>query len=113
MIFDLLRGDSPSEHAVALLTVRAHFPLVNIGMAVLARFADIGERRLGVALLALHLFVHAVQRILGLVMVKLKNAAYRAPALGCVAVFTRDVQVTMGAARSLLRNMRGHRGNRV
>jgi hypothetical protein len=59
VIFHLLDGDIPALNGVALRAVRAHFSLVNVGVAILAILADVGEYRLDMALHALHLFVHA------------------------------------------------------
>ena len=52
VLLHLLNRDLPSAHSVALFAVRAHLPLVNVGMAVLAGFADAGKDRLHVALCA-------------------------------------------------------------
>ena len=59
VILHLLDGNIPALNGVALRAVRAHFSLVDVGMAILAILADIGKDGLDVALHALHLLVHA------------------------------------------------------
>ena len=90
MIFHLLDGDIPALNSVALSAVRAHFSLVDVGVAILAILADVGKDWLAVALHALHLFVHAAKRILGLVVIELRHSADGAPTRGVVTVFTRN-----------------------
>ena len=90
VIFDLLHGDIPALNGVTLRTVRAHPPLVHVGMTVLAILADIRENRLHVALRALHFFMHTAQRIPGLVVIEFQVRLDRAPRGHLVAVFARD-----------------------
>ena len=59
VLVNLLYRNLPSFHGVALFTGRAKLPLVDIGMAVGALFAHVGEYRLGVALGATDALVHA------------------------------------------------------
>ena len=86
----LLHGNLPSLHRVTLSTVRAHLSLVHVGMTVLAIFPDVRENRLHVALRALHFFMHAAQRIPGLVVLEFRVRLDRAPRGHPVAVFARD-----------------------
>ena len=88
----LLYGGVPALHCVALRAVRAHLSLVHIGVAVLAVLARVRKNRLHVALRALHFFVHAAQRILGLVVVEFRVRLDRAPRCRGVAIFAREVQ---------------------
>jgi len=90
VILELLDGNIPALDGVTLSTVGAHLPLVNVGVAVLAVFAYIGENGFDVALNALHFFVHAAQGILGLIVVEFGIGADGPPSRGIVAVFTRD-----------------------
>ena len=100
VIFYLLDGDVPALNSVALRAVRAHFSLVNVTVAVLAVFANVCEYRLDVTLHALHFFVHAAKRILGLVVIELRHSADGAPTRGVVAVLTgnrkRSVRTSSG-----------------
>jgi len=73
---------------VALRAVRSHFPLVNVGVTILAGFSDVAENRLGVALDAGHLFVHSAERILGLVVIKFRNWPDGPPTCCRVAILT-------------------------
>jgi hypothetical protein len=52
VLIDLLHPNRPSFDRVALFTVRAELPLVNVGMAVRASLAHVGENRLHVTLRA-------------------------------------------------------------
>lgn len=81
MLLDLRHRHPPAENRVALLAVRSQLPAVNVGVAVLATLPHVGEHRLDVALRAGHRLVHATQRILRLIVVKLRNGANRMP--GC------------------------------
>ena len=81
MLLNLLDRHFPSPDRVALLAIGAQLAPVNIGMAVLAALSDVAEYRLYVTLGALHLLVHAAQRITGLVVIELGNGADRVPAL--------------------------------
>ena len=54
MLVDLLDGNMPPLHAMALLAVRAHLPLVNVSMAVRALRPHIREHHLDVTLCAGH-----------------------------------------------------------
>lgn len=92
MILHLLDGNGPALHRVALGAIGPHFPLVDVFVAVLAVFPNIGENWLYVALRALHLFVHSPQRILGLVVIELRNRADRPPTRCVMTVFARDRQ---------------------
>jgi hypothetical protein len=98
VILDLLHRHVPSLHGMALRAIRAHLPLVDVGVTVLALLADVCKHRLDMALRALHLFVHAAQRILRFVVVKLGYRSDRAPSIGGVAVFTRYLQRPMRAS---------------
>jgi hypothetical protein len=89
MILDLLDCNIPAKHGVTLRAIRPHLPLVNIGVTVLALLAGVSKHRLDVALRAFHFFVHAPQRILRLVVIKLRNRFDRPPSARCVAVLTR------------------------
>jgi len=112
VIFYLLDGDVPALNRVALRAVRAHFSLVNVSVAVLAVFANVCEYRLDVTLHALHFFVHAAKRILGLVVIELRHSADGAPTRGVVAVLAgnrkRSVRTSSGLTLRRVR-LRGSR----
>ena len=100
VIFDLLNGIVPTENRVALRTVRAHFPLVNIGVAILTVLAHVREYRFYVALRALNFLMHAAERISCFIVIKFRNGADGAPASSGVAVLAgngeRSVRTTRG-----------------
>jgi hypothetical protein len=77
----LLRDGSPARHGVTLCAIGAHFPLMNVGVTVLAILAHLGEHRFGMASRAFHLFVHSVQRVVGRIVVKLEDVPNRTPGL--------------------------------
>lgn len=97
VILYLLDGNVPALNGVALGAVRAHLALVNIGVAILTVFPDVGEDRLDVALHALDFFVHPTQGIFGLVVIEFGNGADGLPARSGVAIFARNCQ---GAVRT-------------
>lgn len=90
VILHLLNGDLPALDGVAIRTIRSHFSLVYIGVAILAVLSGIGKNRFHMALRAFHLFVHTPQRILRFVVIELGNGLDGLPGCGRVAVFTRD-----------------------
>jgi len=98
VIFNLLNGIVPTENRVALRAVRAHFPLVNIGVAILTILANVREYRFYVALRAFNFLVHAAQRIPSFIVIKFRDGADGAPARGGVAVLAgngeRSVRTT-------------------
>jgi hypothetical protein len=102
VILDLLRRNLPPKNAVALCTVRAHLPAVDVSVTILAVFSNIRKHRFNVALRALHFFVHPAKRIFRLVVIELRNWTNRAPPRGRVAILTRYGQRAMRAARAFL-----------
>jgi hypothetical protein len=102
VILDLLRRNPPAKNAVALCTVRAHLPAVDVRVAILAVFPGVRKHRFDMALRALHFFVHSAKRIFRLVVIELRDWANRAPSSGRVAILTRYGQSAMRAARAFL-----------
>ncbi len=100
MVLDLLDRDLPPANGVALFARRPKLALVDIGVAIGAPASDITEHQLGMALRTGDVLVHAPQRIPGLIVVKLRNAADGLPCTECVAVLARNVQGSVRAACS-------------
>jgi len=75
---------------------------VHIRVAVSAFVAHVSEDQFRVALGAGNGFMHATQRIAGLVVIKFREAANRRPAVYGVAVLARNRQSTMRAARAVI-----------
>jgi len=92
VLINLLHRDLPSLDGVALFTGRAKLAFVDIGVAVGALLAHVGEHRLGVALGATDSLVHAAQRKSGLVMVELGDTADWLPSVQGVAVLAGNIQ---------------------
>lgn len=84
---------------MALFAIGAELAFVNVGMAVGAFLADVGEDWLQVALGARHALVHATQRVARLRVVKLRDVADRFPSTLCMTILTRNVQRTVRASR--------------
>ena len=110
VILNLLNGIVPTENRVALRAVRAHFPLVNVGVAVLAILADVGKDWLGVALHALHFFVHAAKRIFGVVVIEFRHGLDRTPTRSGVTVLAWNRERPVRTLASL--PLRGERSSR-
>jgi len=100
VLLHIFNSHSPSADGVALLAIRPQLTLVNVGVAVLAALADVGENHLHVTLSASHGRVHAAQRIARLVVIELRNRADRLPATGSVAVLARYGKIAVRAARA-------------
>jgi|SRR5690242_21664717 len=94
-----LQGYIPADHAVALLAIRSELTPMNIGMAVGTVRADVAEYRLGMALHAFDLRVHAPQGIAGRVVIEFGDGANRLPTRLCVAVLAWNCQRSVRAAR--------------
>lgn len=102
VVLNRLHGNVPAAHCVALDTVGAHLPAVNIGVAVRAILADISKDRLNVALRAGNFFVHAAKGISRGVVVEFRNGADRNPACACVTVLARNGKRAMRVPCGLL-----------
>lgn len=101
VILHLLDGDIPALDRMALRAISAHLSLVNVSVTILAILTNRGEDRFGVALRALHLFVHAAQRILGLIVVELRNCSDGTPACRGMAVLAGNIQGTVRTSGGL------------
>jgi len=101
VILDLLYGIVPTKNRVALRAVRAHFALVNIGVAILTILAHICEYRFYVALRALHFLVHAAQWIVRFVVIEFRDRANRPPARSGVAVLAGNGERSVRTASGL------------
>jgi len=102
VILHLLYGNVPALDRVALLAIRTHLPAVNIRVAVGAILSHVGEDRFYVALNARHFFVHAAQRIVRLVVIKLRHRADGTPARRRVTVLAGNRQRPVRAPRGFL-----------
>jgi len=101
VILDLLNGIVPTKNGVALRAVRAHFALVNIGVAILTIFANICEYRFYVALRALHLLMHAAQGVVRFVVIEFRNGTDGAPTRGGMAILAGDGERSVRTASGL------------
>lgn len=91
VILNFLDTYFPSLNRVALRTIGAQLPPVNIRVAILAALSNIGEDRLHVALRARNRLMHAEQRISRLIVIELRNGSRRLPRIGGMAVLTGKV----------------------
>jgi hypothetical protein len=101
VVFDLLDGDVPALHGVALRAVRTHLAAVNVCVTIGTIFADVGENRLDVALNALHFFVHAAERIASFAVIEFRRGFDGPPSSSGVAVFARNGKWAVRIAGSL------------
>ena len=99
VLIDLLNGNVPAPHGMALLAVRSHLALVDISVTVRALGSYIREHQLGVALRAAHALVHTPQRVFCGVVIKFGHRPDRLPAAQRVAVLTGNAQTTVRTAR--------------
>jgi len=101
VILDLLDGIVPTKNGVALRAVRAHFALVNIGVAILTILANIREYRFYVALRALNFLMHAAQWVVRFIVIEFRNGTDGAPTRGGVAVFAGNGEGSVRTASGL------------
>ena len=101
VLVDLGDRDLPAPDGVAGFALGAHPGLVNVGVAVGALVADVGENHFGVASGAGDTFVQAAQREFRKVVVEFGDGADRLPAINGVAVLAGQIQIAVGAMRVL------------
>lgn len=100
MLLNLLAGNLPAPHGVALLAIRPQLPPVNVRMAILASLSNVGEYLLDVALSATHRRVHATQGIARPVVIEFRDGTDRSPALRGMTVLAGDVQISVRTPRN-------------
>lgn len=100
VLLNILVGDLPSAHRVALLAIRAQLATVNVGVAILALVTDVSEHHLYVTLRASDGGVHAAKRVLGLIVIEFGNGADRFPRAGRVTILARDCKTPVRTVRT-------------
>ena len=90
----------PSPNGVASLAIGSQLALVDVGVAILAALANIGEYGPDVTCGAGNRRVHAAQGIFGLVVIEFRNGADRFPRICGVAVLASQVQIAVWTMRS-------------
>lgn len=95
---DGLQGHIPADHAVALLAIGAELASMNIGVTVGTVRAYVVEYRLGMALDAVDLRMHALQGIARRIVVEFGDGADRLPTCLRVAVLAGYGQGAVRAA---------------
>ncbi len=112
VLLDLLNRYVPALDVVALLTVGSKLATMNVGVAVRAFDADIGEYHPGVTLRAGHALMHSAEGKPSLIMIKLGHHADRLPTGRRVAVLAGQVQISVRAVRFVRLLLRGLRRTR-
>jgi hypothetical protein len=85
-----LQGYIPTDHAMALLAIRAELPPMNVGVAIGTLRAHVAEYRLCMALDAIDFGMHTPQGVAGRIVVEFRDRADRLPTRLCVAVLARN-----------------------
>jgi len=107
VLVDLLHRNLPAADGVTGLAVGTHLALVNVGVAVGALVADIGENHFGVASGASYALMHAAQGEFRQIVVELRHGADRLPSVNGVAVLAGEIQIAMRAMAVLSRRLGG------
>ena len=102
VVLNRLGRNLPAERRVALGAIGAKLAAVNIGVAIGAILANIGEHRLGMAARAGYFLVHAAKRVARGVVIEFGNGAYGSPARIGVAILAGDVQGSVRTPFGLL-----------
>lgn len=84
---------------MALLAIRPHLALVDVGVAVGALRPNICKDHLGVALRAGHTLMQAAQWVLSGVVIEFRNSSDRLPAAQRVTVLARNAQASVWTSR--------------
>lgn len=99
MLLYISNRNLPAADSVALFAICSQLALVNVGMAILAAFSNVGENGPGMAFSTRNRLVQAAQRILRLIVIEFRNRANRSPCIGCVAILARNVEIAMRTVR--------------
>jgi len=92
VIFDLLDLHLPAFDRMALFTIRAELPFVNVGVAIGTTGPRVGKYRLDMAFGACHRSVHPAQRKLCAAVIEFRDRSNRLPAYRGMAVLAGDIQ---------------------
>lgn len=114
VLLDGRHGYVPSLHGVTLFASGTKLSAVKIGVTIFATHSHVAEHQAGMALLATHVGVHATQRVLGFVVIELRDIADGPPRSEAVTVLAWHVEVPVRTldlrARDGLRLLaQGHR----
>ena len=101
VLLNRLHRNLPAEDGVALRAVAAELRAMNVGVAIRAVLAHVGENGLRVASGASHLFMHAAQRIARAVVIKFRDRANGRPTRVRVTILTRNIQWSVRTASRL------------
>ena len=88
---------------MALLAIGSKLAAVDIGMAVRAAGAHVGENRLGMAVGAADALMKTTQREFCRVVIEFRDSPYRLPPQRGMAVLTGNVQISVRTARLCVR----------
>lgn len=96
MLVDVVHRNCPAVDVVAQIALRAVLSSVNVGVTILALLTRVRENRINVTLLACNLGMHASQRKRSLAVIELRLRTQGKPSLAGMAVFTRDLDRSVG-----------------
>jgi hypothetical protein len=96
VLVDVMHRHCPAIDVMAQVALGTVAAPVNIGVAVLALLAGVGEDRIDVALLARNFCVQSAQRERRLAVIKFRLRTQRQPSVAGMAVLTRNLQRPMG-----------------
>ena len=99
VLINVVNGDLPSRVAMAHIALRAVLAPVDIGVAILALLAYVGEYQVGMTVRACSFAMHAAQRKACLLVIKFWNRPDRLPTFGVVTVLTADLQASVRTMR--------------
>ena len=100
----------PALDRVTGLAIRAHLSAMNVRMAIGALRSYIGKDRLGMALRAGHIRMHAAQRVFRFVVIEFGDRADGLPSSLRVAVLAGNGEGTVRAPRAVARRAPPRRG---
>ena|SRR5215469_9721909 len=92
MFIDLLHGNLPASDVVAVIARRAELSFMDVGVAVGAPVAYVGEDWLRVAISAAHRLVHPAKGKACAIVVEFRETADRSPGAERMTVLTWDIE---------------------
>lgn len=90
MLLQLLCLGAPPFYRVTFLTSGPKLSAMNVGMAISAPAAHVGENQADVALRAAHFFMHSPERVARAIVIEFRDAADGLPTGVRVAIFAGD-----------------------
>lgn len=99
VLLNVFDRNLPAFDGMAVFTLRAHLPAMDVRVTLRAFVPHVGEHRLHVALRARNFCVHASQWVRRLVVIKIRHRSNRLPAQIGMARLAGNIERAVGTPR--------------